>query len=168
MGTRTRISVLRGVSSLLGLAVLALLFGCTSPGFLPGSGRPMDGASLHALIDGSSRSHAVPSALVAAMVDAESHGDPSAVSRAGAQGIMQLMPATSITYGVANPFDPRENIDGGTRYLHDLLQRYRGNVKLAVAAYNAGPGAVDAAHGIPPFPETRAYVARVLTAYTSR
>jgi soluble lytic murein transglycosylase-like protein len=128
----------------------------------------MDAASLHALIDDTSRANGVPATLVAAMVDAESHGDPSAVSRAGAQGIMQLMPATSLTYGVANPFDPRENIDGGTRYLRDLLRRYRGNVKLAVAAYNAGPGAVDGAHGIPPFPETRAYVTRVLTAYTSR
>jgi soluble lytic murein transglycosylase-like protein len=128
----------------------------------------MDGASLHALIDGASRTNDVPAGLVAAMVDAESHGDPSAVSRAGAQGIMQLMPSTSITYGVANPFDPRANIEGGTRYLRDLLRRYRGNVKLAVAAYNAGPGAVDAAHGIPPFPETRAYVARVLTAYPAR
>jgi soluble lytic murein transglycosylase-like protein len=150
------------------MAVLSLFFGCSSPGFLPGSGRPMDGVSLHALIDGASRTNRVPATLVAAMVDAESHGDPSAVSRAGAQGIMQLMPATSLEYGVANPFDPRENIDGGTRYLHDLLRRYRGNVKFAVAAYNAGPGAVDLAHGIPPFPETRAYVARVLTAYTSR
>jgi soluble lytic murein transglycosylase-like protein len=127
----------------------------------------MDASTLRSLAESAAQRNRVPSALVTAVIDAESHGDPSAVSRAGAEGIMQLMPGTALTYGVANPFDPAANIDGGTRYLHDLLARYRGNVKLAVAAYNAGPGAVDAAHGIPPFPETRAYVARVIGAYTA-
>jgi soluble lytic murein transglycosylase-like protein len=75
---------------------------------------------------------------------------------------MQLMPATSEQYGVGDPFDPRTNVNGGTHYLHDLLRRYRGNLKLALAAYNAGPGEVDAAHGIPAIPETRSYVARVI------
>jgi len=146
------------------------LFGCGSPGgsYLPFSGRSMDGATLRSLTESAAERNKVPVALVTAVIDAESHGDPSAVSRAGAQGIMQLMPGTSLMYGVTNPFDPAANIDGGTRYLHDLLQRYRGNVKLAVAAYNAGPGAVDAAHGIPPFAETRAYVARVIGEYSAR
>jgi len=128
----------------------------------------MDAATLRSLTAAAADRNGVSSALVTAVIDAESHGDPSAVSRAGAQGIMQLMPGTALTYGVANPFDPVANIDGGTRYLHDLLHRYRGNITLAVAAYNAGPGAVDAAHGVPPFPETRAYVARVIGELTAR
>jgi soluble lytic murein transglycosylase-like protein len=120
-------------------------------------------AQLQSLIRSASSANGVSPKLVAAVIDAESHGDPSAVSRVGAEGLMQLMPDTWTQYGVGNPFDPVANIDGGTRYLHDLLQRYRGNIRLAVAAYNAGPGAVDAAHGIPPYAETRAYVDRVLT-----
>ena len=129
---------------------------------MPGTGRPLDHATLARLIDDASHSNGVPEPLLAAVIDAESHGDPSAISRAGAQGIMQLMPATALQYGVANAFDASENIAGGSRYLHDLLRRYKGNVRLAVAAYNAGPGAVDAAHGVPAFAETRAYVARVV------
>ncbi|MFN2459611.1 MAG: lytic transglycosylase domain-containing protein [Candidatus Velthaea sp.] len=154
--------------SALFVLLLGSLFGCSSPGFTPGTGRPMDSFALSALIDQAAQLHAVPRPLVAAVIQAESHGDPTAVSRAGAQGIMQLMPGTSLQYGVVNPFDARENIAGGTAYLHDLLRRYKGNVKLAVAAYNAGPGAVDAARGVPPFAETRAYVARVVAAAASR
>jgi soluble lytic murein transglycosylase-like protein len=98
------------------------------------------------------------------MIETESHGDPSAISRAGAQGLMQLMPDTAATYGVVNAFDPTDNVSGGCRYMRDLLRRYHHNVSLALAAYNAGPGAVDASHGVPPYSETRAYVARVTAA----
>jgi soluble lytic murein transglycosylase-like protein len=148
--------------------VTSTLFGCSSGDFLPGTGRPLDAATLSRLVAGAAHAHAVPAKLIAAVVAAESHGDPSAVSHAGAQGIMQLMPATSLQYGVVNPFDPAQNIDGGAHYLHDLLRRYRGSVRLALAAYNAGPGAVDAAHGIPRFAETRAYVARVVAAMPAK
>ena len=108
-----------------------------------------------------------PHSWVSAIIDVESHGDPSAVSRAGAQGLMQLMPDTAATYGVVDAFDPEENVSGGCRYMQYLLKRYRGNVKLALAAYNAGPGVVDAAHGVPSYAETRAYVARVSAALHS-
>jgi soluble lytic murein transglycosylase-like protein len=148
--------------------VLSSLSGCSSDGFMPGIGRPLDAATLDRLVASASRTRLVRPELIAAVIAAESHGDPSAISRSGAQGIMQLMPATSLQYGVVNPFDPAENIDAGTHYLHDLLARYHGNVKLAVAAYNAGPSAVDAAHGVPAFAETRAYVARVVAALPAK
>jgi soluble lytic murein transglycosylase-like protein len=135
---------------------------------MPGIGRSLDAGTRGTLVASAARAHAVSPQLINAVIEAESHGDPSAISRAGAQGIMQLMPATSLAYGVVNPFDAGENIEGGTRYLHDLLHRYRGNIKLAVAAYNAGPGAVDAAHGIPAFAETRGYVARVVAALSGK
>jgi soluble lytic murein transglycosylase-like protein len=154
------------VSSRAPWFMLALVFaglnGCSGGGFLPGGPHAMAPAQLDSIVRQYSQANAVDSKLVASVIDAESHGDPSAVSRVGAQGLMQLMPGTASMYGVANPFDPYQNVDGGTRYLHDLLRRYKGNVRLAVAAYNAGPGAVDAAHGIPPYAETRAYVDRVV------
>lgn len=143
--------------------VFAGLNGCSGGGFLPGGVHSMAPAQLDAIVRTYSQANAVDPKLVASVIDAESHGDPSAVSRVGAQGLMQLMPGTASMYRVANPFDPNQNVDAGTRYLHDLLRRYKGNVKLAVAAYNAGPGAVDAAHGIPPYAETRAYVDRVVS-----
>ena len=100
-------------------------------------------------------------ALVRAVIHAESAFDPEAVSRAGAQGLMQLMPGTAGDYGVTDAFDVRQNIDAGTRHLADLLERYRGDVRLATAAYNAGAGAVARHGGVPPFAETRVYVERV-------
>lgn len=124
----------------------------------------MNAFALRRLVNEGAARNGLSPALVRAIVEIESHGDPSAVSRAGARGLMQLMPDTAATYGVINAFDPEENVYGGCRYMHDLLGRYHKNEALALAAYNAGPGAVDASGGIPPFAETRAYVARVTAA----
>ena len=112
--------------------------------------------------------HNIDVDLLASVVRAESNGNSRAVSRAGAQGLMQLMPATASQLGVRNSFAPEENIGGGTAYLDALLTRYHDDIKLAVAAYNAGPAAVDRYHGIPPYAETRAYVARVIIEFNRR
>lgn len=112
--------------------------------------------------------HNVDADLLASVVKAESGGQVRAVSRTGAQGLMQLMPGTAREQGVADAFRADENIAGGTAYLDQLLTRYHDNVALALAAYNAGPAAVDKYHGIPPFRETRAYVARVIREFNRR
>lgn len=151
---------------LLGLAaLLSLLYGCSDAGYLPYAPHALNPAQIQALVDDASSRHGVAPGLVNAVVMAESAGNPSAISSAGAQGLMQLMPGTAASCGVDNPFDPAQNVDCGTRYLQRLLRRYNDNVELAVAAYNAGPGAVDRYRGVPPYAETRAYVARVLSAY---
>lgn len=114
------------------------------------------------------RQHDIDADLLASVVKAESDGNTRAVSRAGAQGLMQLMPSTAAGLGVTNSFAPDQNVQGGSTYLDALLTRYRNNLALALAAYNAGPQAVDRYHGIPPYRETRAYVARVIHEFNRR
>jgi soluble lytic murein transglycosylase-like protein len=118
------------------------------------------------LIDAASRNHGVEVALVHAVITAESGYNPSAVSRTGARGIMQLMPDTARRFGVQNIMDPTDNIQGGVKYLRELLIMFNGNKELAVAAYNAGENAViRAGNRIPAYPETASYVPKVLGLY---
>jgi soluble lytic murein transglycosylase-like protein len=117
---------------------------------------------LRELAAASARRHGLDPELVLAVVAVESGFQPQAVSRKGAQGLMQLMPATAKELGVKDALDPAENLDGGSRYLKDLIALYGGDVKKALAAYNAGPGAVARHGGIPPYKETRRYVREVL------
>ena len=109
--------------------------------------------------------HKMDPALVRAVIETESNWNPKAYSHKGAGGLMQLIPTTAQRYGAYDVFDPQQNIDAGVKYLRTLLERYNGNLDLALAAYNAGEGAVDRAHGVPSFRETRDYVQKVQNAY---
>lgn len=113
------------------------------------------------LIEEHAKANELNPVLVRAVIEAESAFNPRAVSRVGARGLMQLMPATARDLGVVDPFDPEDNIRGGTKYLRSLLDRFDGDVELALAAYNAGPGAVEKYDGVPPYRETRNYVAKI-------
>lgn len=122
-----------------------------------------DGAE--ALVKEAAERHRMDPALIRAVIETESHWNAGAVSRKGAVGLMQLVPSTAQRFGVKDMFSPKQNVDAGVRYLKALLERYNGNLDLALAAYNAGEGAVDRARGIPAFRETRNYVQRVQEFY---
>jgi soluble lytic murein transglycosylase-like protein len=126
----------------------------------PSSVELLDGYVLEA-----SRAYVVPAPLLRAVIQVESSGDVGAVSPKGAKGLMQLMPATADRLGVTDPFDPREAVLGGARYLRFLLDAFEGDAALALAAYNAGENAVVRHHGIPPYSETRHYLSRVAHRY---
>lgn len=117
------------------------------------------------IVDKVSTHQGVDKHLVTSVIKAESGFNPVAISPKGAMGVMQLIPATAKRFNVNDPYNPEDNIAGGVKYLKFLLERYQGNVMLAVAAYNAGEGAVDRYQGVPPYPETQEYVKRVLNHY---
>ncbi|HXZ79917.1 MAG TPA: lytic transglycosylase domain-containing protein [Terriglobales bacterium] len=120
------------------------------------------------LIKAASQKHEIDADLLSSVIHAESGFNPNAISRKGAQGLMQLMPETASSLGVKNALEPGENIDAGTRYLRELLIRYNNDLIKALAAYNAGPERVEQYHGVPPYRETHAYVARIVREFNRK
>jgi len=139
----------------------------TSPETADASSAPdmLAPAQIEALVNQNAETQAVDPALVKAIIANESGFNANATSNVGAQGLMQLMPGTAAALGVSNAYDPAQNVAGGTKYIKQLLDRFNGNVPLAVAAYNAGPGAVEKYGGVPPYAETQNYVQNVLSSY---
>jgi soluble lytic murein transglycosylase-like protein len=130
------------------------------PASAPGAGSP--GSAYAPLIDSAAARNGIDPAVLYGLIQQESGFDPSARSSAGALGLTQLMPSTAASLGVSEPLDPAQSIEGGARYLAQMLHRFAGNTADALAAYNAGPGAVQQYGGVPPYPETQQYVAKVL------
>lgn len=144
------------------LLLLTMVPGTMTPGAHEGPHLTNAPAALTPHIKDAATRHGVSADLIAAIIEIESEFNPRAVSHRGARGLMQLMPATAAGLGVSDPFDPRENIEGGVRHLRSLMDRFDNNLPLVLAAYNAGRQAVIDHGGIPPYPQTRQYVSRIL------
>jgi hypothetical protein len=143
--------------------------------FEPAPAEPQDAVTrvsksqdLNAIVKAASSQHQIDADFIASVIHAESAGNPHAVSSKGAQGLMQLMPGTASKLGVKDSFDPAENVDGGVRYLRELLLLYNNDMAKALAAYNAGPKRVQQYKGVPPYRETHAYVARIIKDYNRK
>ena len=130
--------------------------------------RIIDRQSLDAMVNGASQRHQIDPDFINSVIRAESGFNNRAVSKKGAQGLMQLMPQTASQLGVANSFDPNANVEGGTKYLRELLEKYNYDVPKALAAYNAGSRRVDQYHGVPPYFETQTYVAKIIRDYNRK
>jgi len=126
---------------------------------------PMPSAQINHLVQANSETWGVDPDLIRAVMANESGFDPNATSKTGAQGLMQLMPDTAASLGVSNAYDPEQNVWGGARYLRSMLDRFGGDMTKAIAAYNAGPNAVERYGGVPPYSETQSYVQNVLGSY---
>ncbi len=143
----------------------------TEPSLVQGDGYshgPAVQRDFHSIVADKASKYEMDPSLLHAVIKTESNGNPRAISRKGAMGLMQLMPTTANDLAVRNPFDPEENIDGGTRYLKYLIERFNGDLTLALAAYNAGPKAVERTGSVPQITETKQYVKRVLSLYNGR
>lgn len=125
----------------------------------------LDSNQFDPIIADASQKYGLEAPLIKAVIKAESDFDPNAISHKGARGLMQIMPMNFRLLNVENPFDPNQSIEAGARYLRDMMDRYNGKINLSLAAYNAGPGAVDRYGGVPPYQETEEYIERVMRYY---
>jgi membrane-bound lytic murein transglycosylase MltF len=165
LGDRYRVTVDGGSAEIAASDVLSIE---PEEIFVAAPKQPLQQAPFGELIESAARKYAVDADLVFSVIVAESNFNPRAVSRRGARGLMQLLPSTAARLGVRDIFDPAQNIDAGTRYLRDLLALYRGDLVLTLAAYNAGPGAVQRYGRVPPYNETISYVRAIRKTYALR
>jgi len=165
VGERYRIQMNGGSAEIAAADVLAIE---PEEIFIPAPRMPLMQAPYGDLIQSAAKKYGVDADLIFSVIASESNFNPRAISRRGARGLMQLLPATGTRFGVKDIFDPAQNIDAGTQYLRDLMARYQGDLVLTIAAYNAGPGAVQRYGRVPPYNETISYVRAIRKTYAQR